>query len=232
MCWERVYLRWPKPHGPPQNMSQFGLLLDEAYCLQQVDKLVTHADELGVFVRLDMEDSACTEATLQIYKQLRKTHRNCGLVLQARLKRSLQDATHLIEIGYGEFRLCKGIYLEPDHIAYTGFLQIQQNYLSILKKMLSETTVVGIASHDPVLIESAKELISRYRPQKEGVEFQMLYGVNMALAHELLQAGYPVRIYIPYGPDWLAYSLRRFQENPDLLHTVITATVRQFFRLK
>lgn len=198
------------------KLTAFGLLLDRARCLANMRALVATAREAGNFVRIDMEDSPCTSATIEIYRTLRAEFPgHVGLVLQARLRRTLAD----VEALTGEkanFRLCKGIYLEPRAIAYTDAEIIRSNFVAVLARMLERGAYVGIATHDERLVWEATRLVRKHGLPREAYEFQMLLGVEDELRRILLKDGHRVRVYVPYGAQWYAYSVRRLRENPQI----------------
>ncbi|MGE0200555.1 MAG: proline dehydrogenase family protein [Candidatus Melainabacteria bacterium] len=202
------------------KLTALGLLLDEAACLAHMRTLVAHAKTLGNFVRIDMEDSACTDRTLALYLALRREYDNVGIVLQAYLHRTLNDMHDLVREDAGHFRLCKGIYKEPAAIAFQDE-DINRNYLHVLEAMFQQGAYVGIATHHHDLVTGAKALIEKYNVPKTGYEFQMLLGVDAALRDSLLEEGHPLRIYVPFGEEWYAYCLRRLKENPDIVGHIL-----------
>jgi proline dehydrogenase len=196
------------------KLTGFGLKLDEGLCRDLVFGLVADAHQRGTFVRLDMEDSSTTDATLELYRALRAAgHDGVGVVLQAALRRTLSDVEELAALE-PSVRLCKGIYVEPPSVAYQGFDEIRTSFVACLDALLAGPGRVAIATHDEWLIERAVERV-------EGVgrglyEMQMLLGVRADRARRLVADGHPLRIYVPYGEQWYEYSLRRLQENPKV----------------
>lgn len=199
------------------KLSAFGLLLDEVVCYELLHDLVAHAAQQGNFVRIDMEDTDCTDKTIQIYLKLRQSFQNVGLVLQAYLRRTHADTERLISCNAAHFRLCKGIYVEPRWLAYQDPQLINQNYLAILDTMLGQGAYVGIATHDERLVWGALQLIKKYKLQPNQYEFQMLLGVDPELRDILVAAGHRVRVYVPFGQQWHAYCMRRLNENPKIV---------------
>lgn len=195
--------------------TQMGLALDKELAFQNVLELVKRADSINNFVRIDMEDSPYTDATLDLYKKLFNDYKNVGVVLQAYLKRTSNDTIVLNKIGTN-YRLCKGIYIEPATIAYKDKQAIRDNYLKCLELMLKNGNYVGIATHDKYLIDNAYQLINDLKIPKDKFEFQMLLGVREDLRDKINNDGYKIRIYVPFGVDWYKYSMRRLQENPQL----------------
>ncbi len=195
--------------------TQFGLQIDYDFCRDLVTRLVQKADELGLFVRLDMEDATTTDLILRLHRELRERYNNVGVVLQAYLKRTVADIKINKDITLN-YRLCKGIYIESPEIAYKERKEIQDNYLLSLRHMFENGHYVGIATHDIVLIEGAKKLIKEMNVPADKYEFQMLLGVKEDLRDMLNREGFKVRIYIPFGKDWYLYSIRRLKENPQV----------------
>ena len=198
------------------KLTAFGLLLDRARCLANTRELVRVAAEAGNFVRIDMEDASCTSATLEIYRTLRAEFpRSVGVVLQSRLRRTLSDVESLATEA-SNFRLCKGIYLEPRAIAYTDPELIRSHFTLVLERMLERGAYVGIATHDERLVFEATRLLRKFGVPRERYEFQMLLGVEEELRRILLREGHRLRVYIPFGEQWYAYSVRRLRENPQI----------------
>jgi proline dehydrogenase len=202
------------------KLTQLGLKIDPDYCLANVRALALAAAERGTFVRIDMEDSTCTSATLDLYRTLRGDGiHNVGVVLQACLRRSLADARALPERS--NVRICKGIYIEPRAIAYHDRRVINKNYVRILEELLDRGSYVGIATHDEELIWEGMRLVELKRASPDQYEFQMLLGVDEELRGLVRRAGHRLRVYVPYGPHWYAYSLRRLKENPRIAGYVL-----------
>ena len=175
----------------------------------------------GNFVRIDMEDSSTTSETLQLYRELREDgFDNVGIVLQARLRRTLDDIRSLAELA-PNVRICKGIYLEPASIAFTDYDAVRANFVCALDALQESASYLAVATHDEWLIGQA---LQRVRGA-EGYEFQMLLGVREHRASELVADGHPLRVYVPYGEQWYEYSLRRLQENPAMAGTIARSTV-------
>lgn len=213
---------WSNISVKPTHM---GLKLDRDLCLRILRDLVHGAHRLGNFVRLDMEDSTCIDDTLQLYRTLVKEVPAVGVVVQAYLKRSYEDAKHLGEEG-ANVRVCKGIYREPEAIAFRDREVIRRNFIALLEVLLVAGSFVGIATHDPWVIREARELIKRLGVSRERYEFQMLLGVRPDVRERLRAEGERLRIYVPFGEKWRAYCLRRFRENPEILRHVVLALFR------
>ena len=201
--------------GISVKLTGLGLTLDEHLCRANLEEVVEYARERGRFVRVDMEDSPHTEATLQIVHDTYERHRNTGAVLQAYMRRSIEDVQLAIDAGYS-VRLCKGIYDEPRSIAYKDFDTVRQNYIFLLDELLKGGVYVGIATHDEFLIWHALRLIHQLEVPEDRYEFQMLLGVDEELRSILVGAGHKLRVYVPFGEDWYEYSTRRLKENPKI----------------
>ena len=208
--------------------TALGLKLGYDLFRENLTEVVEHAASRGNFVRIDMEDSSTTDDTLRLYRELRTAgHDNVGVVLQARLKRTLADIAELAELT-PNVRLCKGIYLEPPEVAYRDFDSIRASFVQALEALLDAGSYVGIATHDEWLLEQGQRLVSTRALGREDYEFQMLLGVRPALGDELVRGGHRLRIYTPFGRHWYAYSLRRLQENPKIAGYIAADTVGRF----
>jgi len=206
--------------------SSFGLLIDSEACYRFLRTIVERAANARSFVRLDMEDSQCVDLELALYRRLKQEFEgSVGLVLQAYLKRTPHDIDALMDLNQPEnplnFRLCKGIYVEPDTIAYKGKDEIRQQYLLILEKLFVAGAKVGIATHDKYLIDGALYLANKHNVDKEKFEFQMLYGVTPKLRRSIVDKGYSMRIYVPFGKHWFGYATRRLKENPNMVWHIV-----------
>jgi proline dehydrogenase len=208
------------------KLTGLGLGLDYALCEENLTALVDDASVRGNFVRIDMEDSSTTDDTLRLFRELRaRGHANLGVVLQARLRRTLADAQ-----GLDNVRICKGIYLEPPEIAYDDAEQIRESFRATLRALLDQGSYVGIATHDELLIEDALAQIRARGLAPAEYEFQMLLGVRSARGDELVRDGHRLRVYVPFGTYWYEYSVRRLQENPKIAGYVAADTVRRLAR--
>jgi proline dehydrogenase len=198
------------------KLTGMGLKLGRDIARQNLERTVRGAAARGNFVRIDMEDSSCTDDTLAIYRELREEGLdNVGIVLQAYLRRTLDDIASLADLT-PNVRLCKGIYLEPLKIAYQDFDEVRANFVRALEALLAGGSYVGVATHDEWLISEATRLVGHYRRARDEYEFQMLLGVREERGDQLVEDGHRLRIYVPYGEQWYAYSLRRLQENPKI----------------
>ena len=202
--------------------TQLGLLISADLCYENIRKIVEKAKELNNFVRIDMEDSSCTSATIDIYKRLREQFDNVGLVLQAYLRRTIDD---LLDLTFqkSNLRICKGIYIEPRFIAYKDPHLINENFAYLLETAFKRKAYIGIATHDEKVVWHALRIIEQLNLKKEDYEFQMLYGVDEMLGAIIVEAGHRLRIYVPFGREWYAYVMRRLKENPTIAMYVIKA---------
>jgi proline dehydrogenase len=195
--------------------TQMGLAIDEDFAYDQVRTLVRKAKEIDNFIRIDMEDSPYTDATFRLYRKLKQDYNNLGVVVQAYMKRTYDDVVVLNKLDTN-YRLCKGIYIEPPAIADKDKQTIRKNYVKDLELMFKNGNYVGIATHDEYLINEAYRLIKELNIHKDKFEFQMLLGVREDLRNKINNDGYKIRIYVPFGKDWYAYSTRRLKENPQV----------------
>ncbi len=211
-------LRAIDQHRLDSNLSikptQLGLRIDPELCYKNIRAVLDQARALGNFVRIDMEDAATTEATLAIYRRLRADgYTNTGVVIQAYLHRSESDVRALVKEG-ANIRVCKGIYNESPSIAFKEREEIRNNFLKLLTIILEGGTYVGIATHDDVLIDGSLALVRKLGLKPPQYEFQMLLGVREARRDQIVRDGHRLRVYVPYGEQWYAYSTRRLKENP------------------
>ena len=204
-----------------------GLSIDTDFCRQNLADLVRCAEERSNFVRIDMEDASTTSDTLEVYRSLRAQGlTSVGVVLQARLRRTLDDISALADLG-PNVRVCKGIYLEPAEIAYQGAQAIRENFVNAVDDLLEAGAYVAVATHDSWVIDRAKELLGKHGKKREEYEFQMLLGVRDALGDQLVREGHRLRVYVPFGRRWYEYSVRRLQENPAMATAIAKATARR-----
>ncbi len=208
--------------------SMFGLLLDEEACYKNMHKIIAKAVSFNNFVRIDMEDSSCVDREIKLFRRLKKDFPgNVGLVMQAYMRRTLNDLKSMKDMHSKEnplnFRLCKGIYVEPEEIAYKKYEEINQHYLEDLEYILKNGFYPGIATHDVPLIEGAYKLLEKYKVPKDRYEFQMLYGVTPNLRKSIIEKGHRLRVYVPFGEDWFPYSTRRLKENPKVASDIMKA---------
>ena len=196
------------------KLTGLGLKLDLGLCRSNLEAVVRDAAARDTFVRIDMEDSSTTDDTLRLYRELREGGvDNVGIVLQASLRRTVADVQALADLR-PSVRLCKGIYLEPESIAFTEFEAVRANFVAALDALLAVGCYVGVATHDEWLIQESLRRLDGLGPEE--YELQMLLGVREARASELVAAGHRLRVYVPFGQRWYEYSLRRLQENPKI----------------
>jgi proline dehydrogenase len=200
---------------------------DEMFCRDCLDILASNARNIDNFLRIDMEDASTTDATLRIFWDLQAKHGCVGTVLQAYMRRTLEDIASLPEKG-ANIRLCKGIYIESRQVAWKGYETVRANYVAALEKLLTQGVYSAIATHDEYLVARACGLIESLQIPRDRYEFQMLLGVDEELRDILIEEGHRVRVYVPYGRDWYQYSLRRLRENPEIAGHV----ARSFLGLK
>ena len=195
------------------KLTQLGLDIDEDYCLQNTRRIVEAAKRHNNFVRIDMEDSSKTSATLRIFKRLYGDYGNVGIVLQAYLYRTGNDVDDALAMG-ARIRLCKGAYKEPEEVAFPEKSEVDANFVKLMKKLLKSGVYHGIATHDEKMIAATKEFAASEGVSRDAFEFQMLYGVRRDLQLKLARDGYRMRIYVPYGEHWYPYFMRRLAERP------------------
>jgi len=208
--------------------TSFGLLIDKEICFNHVREIVAKAADYNGFIRIDMEDSPCTDDEIALFRRLKSEFpANAGLVIQAYLRRTMKDLEAMLDLNKAEiplsFRLCKGIYIEHESIAFKKYEEINQHYLEDLEFMFRNKIYVGIATHDKPLVEGAYNLIKKYNVPRNMYEFQMLYGVTPKLRESILNDGHNMRVYVPFGKQWFGYSTRRLKENPKMASHIIKA---------
>ncbi|MBW2278933.1 MAG: proline dehydrogenase family protein [Deltaproteobacteria bacterium] len=202
--------------------TSLGLKIDEAVCGDHIETVVARAAEIGGFVRIDMEDHTCTDATLRIFRRIREQYANVGVVLQSYMHRTVADINDLLPLE-PKIRICKGIYREPRAVAWQDFDTVRANFMYATEKLLIGKAYVGIATHDPYLVWAGMTLIDRLGVAPDHYEFQMLLGVDPELRRIILDRGHRLRVYVPYGKDWYPYSMRRLRENPTIARHVMRA---------
>jgi len=197
------------------KLTQFGLEIDPELAYRNARRVVEDAARRGNFVRVDMEGSNVTQATIDVFKRLRAEFglNDVGIVLQSYLYRTMDDARDLLKIP-ARIRLCKGAYNEPPEVAYPNKKDVDDNYIRVMQLLLSSGIYHGIATHDPRMIDATLEFAKRERVSKGAFEFQMLYGIRRDLQEQLARDGYGMRVYVPYGKHWYPYFMRRLAERP------------------
>jgi len=208
--------------------SMFGLLINKDICYNNIREIVAMAAKYDNFVRVDMEDTKCTDLEIELFRKLKSEFpNNVGLVVQAYLKRTLNDITGLLDLNTPEspvnLRLCKGIYNEPKELAFKLYDEVKQNYLLNLEFILKNNIYAGIATHDKSLVENAFNLLEKHNISENKYEFQMLLGVTPELRKSIVAQGHTMRVYVPFGTKWFAYCTRRLKENPKMAGMIIKA---------
>ena len=207
------------------KLTALGLKLGYELCRADLESVVRDAAKRGNFVRIDMEDSSCTDDTLRLYRELREAgHDNVGVVLQAYLRRTSEDVRELADLR-PNVRLCKGIYVEPPEIAFHDFDAVRASFVNALEALLDAGAYVGVATHDEWLVSQARRIVDERGLEPREYEFQMLLGVREELGDALVRDGHRLRIYVPFGRHWYAYSLRRLQENPKIAGYIAADTL-------
>jgi proline dehydrogenase len=207
------------------KLTALGLKLDYEICRANLRVVVEDASSRGNFVRIDMEDSSTTDDTLRLYRELREAgFDNLGAVLQGMLRRTVDDVAALADLK-PSVRLCKGIYVEPPELAFQEYEEVRAGFVNALEALLDAGCYVGIATHDEMLLREGRRLVLEHGLATEDYEFQMLLGVRPALGDQLVREGHRLRIYVPFGRHWYAYSLRRLQENPRIAGYIAADTL-------
>jgi proline dehydrogenase len=208
------------------KLTQLGLAIDRATCVDNLRRILDAATTHGFFVRVDMEDSPVTQVTLDIFDTMwQQGYRNVGMVLQSYLPRSVEDARRLNQMG-ARVRLVKGAYKEPRGVAYQQKSEVDAAFVEITKLLLAEGTYPAIATHDPAMIDATKQFARERGIAADRYEFQMLYGIRRDLQARLLSEGYRVRVYVPFGREWFPYFMRRLGERPANVGFVVRGILR------
>ena len=211
--------------GVSVKLTGLGLKLDYELCRENLLTVVADAASRNNFVRIDMEDSSTTDDTLRLYRELRAAgHDNVGIVLQAMLRRTLADVAALADLQ-PSVRLCKGIYIEPPDVAYESYEAVRASFVRALESLFDAGCYVGIATHDEWLLDEGHRLVGERGLERDEYEFQMLLGVRPERGDALVQEGHRLRMYVPFGRHWYAYSMRRLQENPRIAGYIAADTV-------
>jgi proline dehydrogenase len=209
------------------KLTQLGLDVDRATCVDNLRRILEPATEHGFFVRIDTENSPYTDLTFQIFETLwQQGHRNIGAVVQSYLMRSEADVRRMNELG-ARVRLVKGAYKEPKEVAYQKKADVDENFITLMKLLLDKGNYPAIATHDPAMIAATKAHAAEKRYAKDRFEFQMLYGVRRDLQAALKADGYPVRVYVPFGEQWYPYFMRRLGERPANVAFVVKGILRE-----
>lgn len=209
------------------KFTQMGQNIDELFLRENLGRVLERARETDTFIRFDMEGSDYTQQTLDAFEALwNEGWQNAGVVLQAYLKRTAGDVRRMIELG-ARVRICKGAYAEPPELAFQDMERIRANFIELTKWLLSDGHYPAIATHDPILIEAAREYADTNGIGPERFEFQLLYGVRRDLQQQLLDDGYTVRVYIPFGEMWYPYLMRRLAERPENMLFMVGSVIRE-----
>ena len=225
------------PSGAEVNVSvkltQMGFDIDEALCADNMRRILARARELRGFVRLDMEGSAYTQRTLDLFERHLAADfaRHTGVVIQSCLRRSAGDIERLVTLG-ARVRLCKGAYLEPPDVAFPDKRDVYRNYVELMEVLLRRGNYPALATHDPRIIEHAKAFVTREGIPAERFEFQMLYGVRRDMQERLRKEGFNMRVYVPFGTQWYPYLMRRLAERPANIVFILGNVVRETFALR
>lgn len=195
------------------KLTQLGLDISPQLCYQNTRSIIEAAARFGNFVRIDMEDSTKTDATLDVFRRLRGEFDNVGIVVQSYLYRTEKDIDELLALG-ARIRLCKGAYKEPESVAFQDKRDVDANYIKLMQKLLVSGIYHGIATHDEKMIEATRQFAAEKGIKADQYEFQMLYGVRRDLQDKLIAEGYRMRVYVPYGRYWYPYFMRRLAERP------------------
>ncbi len=212
--------------------TSFGLLIDENVAYEHIREVVSKAASVNNFVRIDMEDSPCTDMEIELHDKLKgEFPHSVGLVVQSYLRRTHKDIQDLKDIHTEDspvnLRVCKGIYIEPEEIAYQKYEEVNAHFLEDIELMLQKKMYPAIATHDIPLVEGAYKLLEKYDVPKDKYEFQMLFGVTPALRQAIIDKGHRMRVYVPFGKQWFGYSTRRLKENPKMAGVVIKALFKK-----
>ena len=212
--------------------THMGLKLDKEFCFNNIKSLVEEAKKINNFVRIDIEDSSCTEDTIDIYLRLRKDYSNVGTALQSYMRRSVDDVNRLIP-HKANLRFCKGAYYwEQREVVYKDGEIVNYNFNYLVEKLLSNNCYVAIATHDEKLVWEGLKLVDQLNLKPDQYEFQMLLGVDPELRRIIVKAGHKLRVYVPFGKEWLAYSIRRLKENPKMLSYIFKNTFNRMLGKK
>lgn len=204
------------------KLTMLGLKLDIGFCRENLERICRSADGHGNFLRIDMEDHTVTDDTLALYREMRDKFGNVGCVLQGYMRRTQDDIRAMPAEGVN-IRLCKGIYVEPEKIAFKKYQEVRKNFVESLDLIMQRGIYPAIATHDAWLVDRAYELIEKHGLERDQYEFQMLYGVQPKLRRRIIDDGHRMRVYVPFGEDWHPYSVRRLRENPAVAGNVIRA---------
>ena len=209
------------------KLSMLGQQIDEGLCYDNLLRLLSVATEHDIFVRLDMEGSDLTDSTLRLFEKAYPQHpRHVGVVLQAYLHRTAEDVARMCELN-ARVRLCKGAYKEPPGIAYQEMPVIRERFIEYMQRLIERGKYPGIATHDDILIDATRDFVGRNSIKPDRYEFQMLYGVRPITQEQIASDGYRMRVYVPFGTQWLPYYMRRIRERKENLWFVVKSLFRK-----
>jgi proline dehydrogenase len=209
------------------KLTQLGLDIDKAICIDNLRRILAAADKCGFFVRIDMEGSHYTEVTLEIFETVwRHGSHNVGVVLQSCLYRTEQDFERVNRLG-ARIRLVKGAYREPKTVAYQEKSDVDAAYLRLAQRLLTEGTYPAIATHDETILHEVKRFAAERAISADRYEFQMLYGIRRDLQKALTEQGYTMRVYVPFGKEWFPYFMRRLGERPANVAFVLRSLIAE-----
>ena len=208
------------------KLTQMGMEMDPELCRSNVMGIIDAARAVDGFVRFDMEDHTRTDATLALWQEAHAVYSQTGVVIQSSLRRSAADVERILALG-GRVRLCKGAYDEPRRVAYVEKANVDANYAKLMERLLTSGSYHALATHDPRLIARAIEIAAREGIGRDRFEFQMLYGIRRDLQRTLVDRGYTVRIYVPYGHEWYPYFMRRLAERPANVAFMLRAILKE-----
>jgi proline dehydrogenase len=206
--------------------TQMGLDIDAHFCLENIGRVVARAREIGAFVRIDMEDHTKTDTTLEIGRSLHREWHDVGVVIQSYLRRSAADVEALIDEQI-RVRLCKGAYDEPASVAFATRDEVDESYRVLMERLMARGRYPALATHDEALIDHAISYASANDIGPDRFEFQMLYGIRRDLQERLVEQGYTVRVYVPYGTEWFPYYMRRLAERPQNVLFILGTVLRE-----
>ena len=209
------------------KLTQLGLDVDRATCIDNLRRILDAATPGGFFVRIDMENSPYTEATIEVLETVWKIgYRNVGTVIQSYLMRSPKDVEHLNAMGV-RVRLVKGAYREPKEVAFQQKSEVDAAFIELMRMLLRNGTYPAIATHDPAMIAATTAFAAAQQIPKDRFEFQMLYGIRRDLQASLSRDGYPFRVYVPFGKEWFPYFMRRLGERPANVGFIVRSLLRE-----
>ena len=209
------------------KLTQLGLDVDRATCIDNLRRILDAATPGGFFVRIDMENSPYTEATIEVLETVWKIgYRNVGTVIQSYLMRSPRDVEHLNAMGV-RVRLVKGAYREPKEVAFQQKSEVDAAFIELMRMLLRNGTYPAIATHDPAMIAATTAFAAAQQIPKDRFEFQMLYGIRRDLQASLSRDGYPFRVYVPFGKEWFPYFMRRLGERPANVGFIVRSLLRE-----